>query len=103
MRKSLQTSLQNYFKKTHAHFLDKKKNSKKFAKDHKNQSIEEKAEKIKDVPYMGKPFFDSEGMLVVNAVEYFVDGRYRCVCPKSNRFRNLKASKTYCNCCAGHF
>lgn len=52
---------------------------------------------------MGKPFFDSEGMLVVNAVEYFVDGRYRCACPNFNRFRNLKASNTYCNCCAGHF
>lgn len=80
------------------------KASKSFAKEFAECSLDEKLEKIKQVPYMGTPVKNEDGTITVNAVSYYKDGRFMCCC---SNFNNLKydysVSKDYCFCCAGHF
>ena len=52
---------------------------------------------------MGMPSLNFDGTITINAFNFKVDGKYRCACPNFNRFKNVNVSKTYCNCCSGHF
>lgn len=80
------------------------KTSKSFAKKNKNLSFEEKLERIKDVPYMGRPIKNEDGTITIHAVYYAKDEKFLCACPNYNGVkRDYRVSRNYCFCCAGHF
>lgn len=81
------------------------KASKEFARINDKISIEDKLAKIAKAPYMnmGSPYIDDNGDIVVNAVSYFVDGKYQCACPSISKQPTQPKTKEYCYCCAGHF
>lgn len=82
----------------------REKVSKSFAKENGNCTIEQKLEKIKDIPYMGQPSIDEQGIITVNAVSYSNGAKYLCACPNFNGAAfDDSVSKNYCFCCAGHF
>lgn len=82
----------------------KTKASKAFAKENGNLSIDEKLEKIKDIPYMGQPLCNEQGIITVNAVSYSNGEKYMCACSNFNGLEfDDSVSKNYCFCCAGHF
>ena len=57
----------------------KTKASNAFEKENGNLSIDEKLEKIKDIPYMGQPLCIEQGIIKVNAVSYSNGEKYMCV------------------------
>jgi len=81
------------------------KASKEFARINADKSMHEKLEKIRKAPYMnmGSPDLDENGDLVVHAVNYYVDGKFLCVCPTISKQQNQPQNRNYCYCCAGHF
>lgn len=81
------------------------KASKEFARINDEISLEEKLVKIAKAPYMnmGSPYIDDKGDLVVNAVSYYLDGKYQCACPSISKQPTQPKTKDYCYCCAGHF
>lgn len=80
------------------------KASKVFAKEFASCSLDEKLEKIKQIPYMGVPVKNEDGTITVNAVSYYKDGKFMCACSNFNNFKyDYIVSKDYCFCCAGHF
>lgn len=82
----------------------REKASKTFAKENANLSIDEKLEKIKEVPNMGEPSKNEDGTITVNAVSYSNGEKYLCACSNFNGIKEEYAvSKNYCYCCAGHF
>lgn len=82
----------------------REKNSKAFAKENAHLSIDERLEKIKDIPNMGQPFRNEDGTITVNAVSYSNGEKYLCACPNFNGHNyDDSVSKNYCFCCAGHF
>lgn len=82
----------------------REKASKLFAKENSQISIEEKLERIKNVPYMGVPKKNSDGTITVNAVSFFDGEKFLCACSNFNGVkRDYSVSKSYCYCCAGHF
>ena len=82
----------------------REKASKAFAKENAHLSMDEKLEKIKEVPYMVAPFSNEDGTITVNAVSYSDGERYLCACSNFNRLKyDYHVSKNYCFCCAGHF
>ncbi len=82
----------------------REKASKAFAKENANLSIEEKLEKIKNIPNMGQPVINEDGTITVNAVSYWKDEKFSCACSNFNRLKyDYSVSKNYCFCCAGHF
>ncbi len=82
----------------------REKASKTFAKESAQLQICERLAKIKDVPYMGEPFLNSDGTITVNAVSYRSGEKYLCACPNFNGLKtDYNVSKNYCFCCAGHF
>lgn len=73
-------------------------------KENANLSIDEKLEKIKEVPNMGEPSKNEDGTITVNAVSYSNGEKYLCACSNFNGLKEEYAvSKNYCYCCAGHF
>lgn len=82
----------------------REKASKAFAKENWNLSIDEKLERVKDVPSMGKPIRNEDGTITVNAVSYHDGEKYKCACSNFNKLKfDYSVSKNYCYCCAGHF
>lgn len=82
----------------------REKASKAFAKENKMLSMDEKLEKIKDVPNMGKPLRNEDGTITVNAVSYSNGEKYLCACSNFNGISySDSVAKEYCFCCAGHF
>lgn len=82
----------------------REKASKRFGKENADLPLEEKLEKIKAVPYMGKPIINQDGSITVSAVEYWDGENYLCACSNFNKLkRDYSVSKNYCYCCAGHF
>lgn len=82
----------------------REKASKAFAKENAHLSIDEKLEKIKDVPYMGQPLRNEDGTITVKAVSYSNGEKYLCACSNFNGLKyDYEVSKNYCFCCAGHF
>ncbi|QSX05712.1 hypothetical protein JYG23_13760 [Sedimentibacter sp. zth1] len=80
------------------------KASKAFAKENSGIPLKEKLEKVKNVPYMGKPVLNGDGTITILAVEYLENGKYACACTNFNKLkRDYSVSKTYCLCCCGHF
>ncbi len=80
------------------------KASKTFAKENADCTLEEKIEKIKDVPYMGNPVLNEDGTITINAVSYSDGEKYLCACSNFNGVKmDCSVSKNYCYCCAGHF
>lgn len=79
------------------------KASKQFAKDNGSKPLAEKLELIRGVPNMGAPVLEEDGTITLHAV-YFKDGdKFRCACSSIGRNPEAPISKTYCNCCGGHF
>ena len=80
------------------------KASKQFAAQNAAMDINERLEKIKEVPYMGLPHLNADGSITVNAVSYHNGEKYLCACPNFNGLKyDYSVSKNYCFCCAGHF
>ena len=82
----------------------REKASKAFAKENAGLSMDEKLEKIRRVPNMGKPIRNEDGIITVKAVSYKKDEKYLCACSNFNGLKyDYSVSKNYCFCCAGHF
>ena len=82
----------------------REKASKAFAKENVRLSIDERLQKIKDVPYMGQPVRNEDGTITVHAVYCSNGKRFFCACTNFNDPKcDLAVSKQYCFCCAGHF
>lgn len=82
----------------------REKASKAFAKENAGYALDERLEKIKDVPYMGVPVRNEDGTITVNAVRYSNGERYLCACSNYNGLKyDYSVSRNYCYCCAGHF
>ena len=82
----------------------REKISKVFAKENVNLSIQERLQKIKEVPNMGEPFQSEDGIITVKAVSYSDGEKYLCACSNFNGIEyDYSVSKKYCYCCAGHF
>lgn len=82
----------------------REKASKAFAKENALLSLDEKLEKIKDVPNMGQPLRNEDGTITVKAVSYSNGEKYLCACSNFNGLAyDYPVSKNYCFCCAGHF
>lgn len=82
----------------------REKASKSFAKEYGNLSLDEKLEKIKNVPNMGQPIRNEDGTITIDAVNYFDGEKYLCACPNFHGLKdNHNVSSKYCFCCAGHF
>ena len=82
----------------------REKASKAFAKENARLSIDERLQKIKDVPYMGQPVRNEDGTITVHAVYCSNGERFFCACTNFNDPKcDLAVSKQYCFCCAGHF
>ncbi|MGN0401472.1 MAG: hypothetical protein ACI4HQ_04325 [Acetatifactor sp.] len=82
----------------------REKASKAFAKENAHLSMDEKLEKLKEVPYMGEPLRNQDGTITVKAVSYSDGVKYLCACSNYNGLkRDYSVSKNYCFCCAGHF
>lgn len=62
----------------------REKASKAFAKENMHLSLDEKLEKIKDVPNMGQPLRNEDGTITVSAVSYSDGEKYRCACSNFN-------------------
>ena len=79
------------------------KNIKKFAKKNKEKSLQEKIEKLSEVPTMGSPILNEDGT-ITTGIYWGDENGYRCPCPNFNGLELKQAiSITYCHCCAGHF
>lgn len=83
----------------------KLKNSRRFAKENKDKTIEEKLKLLGNERYMGKPFLNKNGDIQTIAV-----GNYNCdnlVCPCLHfggaKPQNGLMPLSYCKCCGGHF
>lgn len=82
----------------------REKASKAFAKEYAALSIDEKLEKIKNIPNMGNPSRNDDGTITVEAVSYFNGEKYLCACSNFNGLKyDYSVSGNYCFCCAGHF
>lgn len=82
----------------------REKASKAFVKENADCSLDEKLEKVKDVPYMGVPVRNEDGTITVNAVSYSNGEKYLCACSNYNGLKyDYSVSRNYCFCCAGHF
>lgn len=82
----------------------REKASKAFAKGYAHLSIDEKLQKIKEVPNMGEPLRNEDGTITVKAVSYSDGEKYLCACSNFNGLKyDDSVSKNYCFCCAGHF
>ena len=80
------------------------KASKAFAKVNAGLSLEEKLQKITEVPNMGTPVLNADGTITVHAVSYSDGEKFLCACPNFNGVkRESPVSRNYCFCCAGHF
>ncbi|MDO4460719.1 MAG: hypothetical protein Q4C42_11700 [Clostridia bacterium] len=82
------------------------KNSKQFAKENKDKSLEEKLELISSQPQlnMGSAELDEKNNLLIHAVSYKSDEKFECACPTVSRVKHTQPiPKEYCYCCAGHF
>lgn len=81
------------------------KASREFARINAALTIEDKLAKIRRAAYMnmGSPYLDENSDIVVNAVNYRIDGKFGCACPTISRQAVQPDSKNYCFCCAGHF
>ena len=81
------------------------KASKEFSRINKDLCLEDKLEKIRKASYMnmGSPVLNENGAIVINAVNYVVDGHFECACPSISRQLVQPETKNYCYCCAGHF
>lgn len=80
------------------------KASRAFAKENAGLPLEEKLAKVKDVPNMGSASLTKDGDIEIQAVRYWMDGRFVCACPNfcKSGFEET-VSRSYCLCCAGHF
>lgn len=80
------------------------KASKDFFKANKELTLEEKLNKISEVPNMGFPALNNDGTITVHAVNYKIGDKYHCACSNFSKSKaDFKVSKTYCHCCGGHF
>lgn len=81
------------------------KNSRSFAKEHNNKTLEEKLSLLGNVKYMGKPFLNKNGDIESVAVGSY--DRNNMICPcwhfKGAKPFNSPMPLSYCKCCAGHF
>jgi hypothetical protein len=80
-------------------------NSKAFAKEHANKTIEEKLKLLCDVPNMGKPCLNSDGDIETVAVGSFESNGMVCPCWQLGGATPVNGPMplSYCKCCAGHF
>lgn len=82
----------------------REKASKLFAKENMDLTIEEKLDKIKNVPHMGTPILNNDGSITLHAVYYKDNDKFECACSTFNKVkRDYVVSKSYCYCCGGHF
>lgn len=84
----------------------RERNSKEFARIHKELEMEERLKLISERPYMnmGSAKLDENGFLIVNAVSYDLNGKYECACPTVSKIkRDYVIPREYCYCCGGHF
>lgn len=82
----------------------REKNSKQFAKENKDKSLEEKLALIPAVPYMGVPKLVAKNQILIDAINYYDGESFRCACPNFKLQKSYEQiSKSYCYCCSGHF
>ncbi|WP_066498201.1 hypothetical protein [Abyssisolibacter fermentans] len=81
------------------------KNSRLFAKENKNKTLEEKLSLLGNVNYMGKPFLNKNGDIETVAVGSYNISNMTCPCWHFNGAKpaNSLMPLSYCKCCAGHF
>lgn len=80
-------------------------NSRKFAKEHSNKTLEEKLKLLHDVRYMGKPYINKDGDIETLAVGSYSNKNMTCPCwyLSNTTPTNGPMPLSYCKCCGGHF
>lgn len=81
------------------------KNSRLFAKEHRDKTMQEKLKLLGEVKYMGKPFLNKN--LDIETIAVGSDNGINMVCPCWH-FSGAKPDEgvmplSYCKCCGGHF
>lgn len=81
------------------------KNSKNFAKEHGDKSLEEQLQLLGQVKFMGKPFLNQDGCIETIAVGSKDSSNMTCPCWHLGKMTpsNGPMPLSYCKCCGGHF
>lgn len=81
------------------------KNSRIFAKEHNNKTLEEKLNLLGNVKYMGKPYLNMNGDIETIAVGSYNSNNMTCPCWHFKGAEPVSGPMplSYCKCCAGHF
>lgn len=80
-------------------------NSRNFAKENCDKTMEEKLRLLGNVAYMGKPFLNDKGDIETVAVGSNASSKMSCPCWHLNAAKPVDDPMplSYCKCCAGHF
>lgn len=81
------------------------KNSRAFAKEYKDKTLEEKLVLLGNVQYMGKPYINKDGDIETVAVGNYDTQDMTCPCWHFSGSKPVNGPMplSYCKCCAGHF